>query len=305
MQKGAKKMMNKKGTILLSVVSICVLLVGCNSDGKETVVSENTVSVAEEIAGGVSENVIPQEALTYNGISFPIPEEFVEWEENTDTSRLYVSNVYEDYSFIYYERSVRRESDCLPTEEEMRAAGVPDWYIGSCKKIKYLFPKAHAVAYCMMAFRIAWFKVHKPLAFYAAYFYRRSQKGGFDAALMTGGLEAVLANIEAIDNNDDAQQFTLPVTIPVIFALYVGIYGAMNPEGPLVFWCSFIPFFSPVVMMVRLPFGVPAWQLWLSFAILGITFLLIVKLAAKIYRTGILMYGKKVTYKDLWNWLKY
>ena len=114
-------MMNKKGTILLSVVSICVLLVGCNSDGKETVVSENTVSVAEEIAGGVSENVIPQEALTYNGISFPIPEEFVEWEENTDTSRLYVSNVYEDYSFIYYERSVRRETDCLPTEEEMRA----------------------------------------------------------------------------------------------------------------------------------------------------------------------------------------
>lgn len=109
----------------------------------------------------------------------------------------------------------------------------------------------------------------------------------------------------AIDNNDDAQQFTLPVTIPVIFALYVGIYGAMNPEGPLVFWCSFIPFFSPVVMMVRLPFGVPTWQLWLSFAILVITFLLIVKLAAKIYRTGILMYGKKVTYKDLWNWLKY
>lgn len=109
----------------------------------------------------------------------------------------------------------------------------------------------------------------------------------------------------AIDNNDDAQQFTLPVTIPVIFALYVGIYGAMNPDGPLVFWCSFIPFFSPVVMMVRLPFGVPVWQLWLSFAILVITFLLIVKLAAKIYRTGILMYGKKITYKDLWNWLKY
>lgn len=109
----------------------------------------------------------------------------------------------------------------------------------------------------------------------------------------------------AIDNNDDAQQFTLPVTIPVIFALYVGIYGAMNPDGPMVLWCSFIPFFSPVVMMVRLPFGVPSWQLWLSFAILVVTFLLMVKIAAKIYRTGILMYGKKVTYKDLWKWLKY
>nr|MBQ5604826.1 ABC transporter permease [Bacteroidales bacterium] len=109
----------------------------------------------------------------------------------------------------------------------------------------------------------------------------------------------------AIDNNDDAQQFTLPVTIPVIFALYIGIYGAMNPDGPMVLWCSFIPFFSPIVMMVRLPFGVPGWQLALSFGLLVLTFLLIVKIAAKIYRTGILMYGKKVTYKDLWKWLKY
>ncbi len=89
-------------------------------------------------------------------------------------------------------------------EEEMKAAGVPDWYIGSCKKVKYLFPKAHAVAYVMMAFRIAWFKVHHPLAFYAAYFYRRSQKDGFDAAMMTGGLESVREKIKEIDSNPDA-----------------------------------------------------------------------------------------------------
>ncbi len=108
-------------------------------------------------------------------------------------------------------------------EEEMIAAGVPDWYIGSCKKIKYLFPKAHAVAYVMMAFRIAWFKVHHPLPFYAAYFYRRSQKGGFDAVLMTGGKEKVLANIETIDNNEDAtaKDEDLLTTMEVVYEFYL------------------------------------------------------------------------------------
>ena len=89
-------------------------------------------------------------------------------------------------------------------EEEMKAAGVPEWYIGSCKKIKYLFPKAHATAYVMMAFRIAWFKVHEPLAFYAAYFYRRSQKDGFDAGMMCHGIETVKENLTAIKAKEDA-----------------------------------------------------------------------------------------------------
>ena len=108
-------------------------------------------------------------------------------------------------------------------EEEMIAAGVPDWYIGSCKKIKYLFPKAHAVAYVMMAFRIAWFKVYHPLAFYAAYFYRRSQKGGFDAVLMTHGMEAVLANIDAIENNENAtdKDEDLLTTLEVAYEFYL------------------------------------------------------------------------------------
>ena len=108
-------------------------------------------------------------------------------------------------------------------EEEMKAAGVPEWYIGSCKKIKYLFPKAHAVAYVMMAFRIAWFKVHHPLAFYAAYFYRRSQKGGFDAVLMTHGKEAVLANIDAIEKNEDAtaKDEDLLTTLEVAYEYYL------------------------------------------------------------------------------------
>ena len=120
--------------------------------------------------------------------------------------------------------SVRKGKGLPPgAEEEMVAAGVPEWYIGSCKKIKYLFPKAHAVAYCMMAFRIAWFKVYHPLAFYAAYFYRRSQKGGFDAVLMTGGMEAVLANIDAIDSNEDAtaKDEDLLTTLEVVYEFYL------------------------------------------------------------------------------------
>ena len=120
--------------------------------------------------------------------------------------------------------SVRKGRGLPPgAEEEMIAAGVPDWYIGSCKKIKYLFPKAHAVAYCMMAFRIAWFKVYHPLAFYAAYFYRRSQKGGFDASLMTGGMESVLANIDAIDSNEDAtaKDEDLLTTLQVVYEFYL------------------------------------------------------------------------------------
>ena len=108
----------------------------------------------------------------------------------------------------------------------------------------------------------------------------------------------------AIDNSEDAQQFTLPMTIPILFALYAGIYGAGNPEGPLTIWCSFIPFTSPIVMMVRLPFGVPFWHLVLSYGLLALTFVFSTKLAAKIYRTGILMYGKKTTYKVLWQWIK-
>ena len=108
-------------------------------------------------------------------------------------------------------------------EEEMKAAGVPDWYIGSCKKIKYLFPKAHAAAYVMMAFRIAWFKVHEPLAFYAAYFYRRSQKGGFDAEMMCQGKEKTLETLKALqaaENRTDKDDQLL-TTLEVVYEFYL------------------------------------------------------------------------------------
>ncbi len=118
-----------------------------------------------------------------------------------------------------------RKGKGLPegAEQEMVDAGVPGWYIGSCKKIKYLFPKAHAVAYVMMAFRIAWFKVHHPLPFYAAYFYRRSQKGGFDVVLMTRGMESVMTNIRAIESNENAtdKDEDMLTTLEVAYEYYL------------------------------------------------------------------------------------
>ena len=107
-------------------------------------------------------------------------------------------------------------------EEEMKAAGVPDWYIGSCKKIAYLFPKAHAVAYVMMAFRIAWFKVHEPLAFYAAYFSIRAK--AFDATVMCMGLDrakAKMAEIRAKDKEATAVEQDMLTTLEVVYEFYI------------------------------------------------------------------------------------
>ena len=109
----------------------------------------------------------------------------------------------------------------------------------------------------------------------------------------------------AVDNETDTQQFMFPVTVPLIAAIFIMINAINNPEGPLAFWFSMIPLTSPVVMMVRIPFGVKAWELSLSAAILIVTFIGSTWMAAKIYRTGILMYGKKVNYKELWKWLTY
>mgnify|MGYP001413347891 FL=1 len=110
----------------------------------------------------------------------------------------------------------------------------------------------------------------------------------------------------AVDNETDSQQFMLPIMIPLILAIYVGGPSVVDaPHGTVCTVLSYIPFTSPVVMLMRIPFGVPIWQQLLSFSILIVTFLFTVWFAAKIYRIGILMYGKKPSYKDLYKWLKY
>jgi ABC-2 type transport system permease protein len=109
----------------------------------------------------------------------------------------------------------------------------------------------------------------------------------------------------AVDNETETQQFMLPITIPIIFGLFVAISTMQNPESSLSFWFSLIPLTSPIVMMARIPFGVPYWQIAVSMVILILTFMAFVWMAAKVYRTGILMYGKKSSWKEIWKWLRY
>lgn len=108
----------------------------------------------------------------------------------------------------------------------------------------------------------------------------------------------------AVDQASEASQFTTPVMIVIVIALYSAIACMENPSGDIAFWCSIIPFTSPIVMMVRLPYDVPAWQMILSIALLYATAIGFTVLAGKIYRTGILLYGKKNSYKDIIKWLK-
>jgi ABC-2 type transport system permease protein len=110
----------------------------------------------------------------------------------------------------------------------------------------------------------------------------------------------------AVDNETDTQQFMLPILMPLILAVYVGVFTVIeDPHGTVSTIFSFIPLTSPVVMLMRIPFGVPLWQQGLSLLLLIGTFMFAVWFAAKIYRVGILMYGKKPTYKELFKWLKY
>lgn len=108
-----------------------------------------------------------------------------------------------------------------------------------------------------------------------------------------------------VDNETDTQQFMLPILLPLMLAFYVGMFSVIEePHGTISVVFSYIPFTSPVVMLMRIPFGVAWWEVLLSLLILYLTFFLVIKLASKIYRIGILMYGKKPSYREVWKWLK-
>ena len=108
----------------------------------------------------------------------------------------------------------------------------------------------------------------------------------------------------SVENEADTQQLSIPVTIPLMIGFFIAFYAFKSPDSSVVFWGSMIPFTSPIVMLARIPFGVPVWELALSIGLLVATFVACGWASAKIYRIGILMFGKKTTFKDLWKWLK-
>ncbi len=108
----------------------------------------------------------------------------------------------------------------------------------------------------------------------------------------------------AVENEGDTQQLQLPLTIPLMLAYIIALYAFRAPDSSIAFWGSIIPFTSPIVMISRLPFGVPAWEIILSVVLLVLTFIVCAWASAKIYKVGILMFGKKSTWKDLWKWFR-
>ena len=109
-----------------------------------------------------------------------------------------------------------------------------------------------------------------------------------------------------VDSETDTQQFLMPILTPLILAVYIGLFTVIEePHGTVAVIFSYIPLTSPVVMLMRVPFGVSWWEVLISLLILYASFLIIIKIASKIYRIGILMYGKKVSYREIWKWLKY
>lgn len=136
-----------------------------------------------------------------------------------------------------------------------------------------------------------------------------AKMGGLFVLNFIGGYlvyASIFAAIDAaINGQEDSQQFMMPIVLLLIFALYAGIYSSDNPDGPLAIWCSMIPFTSPIVMMVRLPFDVPVWETMLSVVILYVAAFGMIGIAGKIYRVGILMYGKKPSFKEMIRWITY
>lgn len=173
----------------------------------------------------------------------------------------------------------------IPGQELMNAPGVAEQELeeDNSETVSQMLEAIYSINFGVMIFSFIFFFL-----------------GGY---LIYAALFAAIGS--AVDNETDTQQFMLPITIPLIFSILMAQFITTNPDGPVAFWLSIIPFTSPIIMMIRIPFGVPYFDLTLSVVLLILGFIGTTWLASKIYRTGILMYGKKISYKELWKWLRY
>ncbi len=187
--------------------------------------------------------------------------------------------IYSIFALIFGPEAVSQ----LPVGNNMMGQSLDSGQIANNAQINEIFEVIHSINFGVIIFS------------FLIYFI-----GGY---LLYAALFAAIGS--AVDNEADTQQFMLPVSIPLILGIILSNFIVNNPDGSVAFWLSMIPLTSPVIMMVRIPFGVPYWEIALSMALLIMGFIFTTWLAAKIYRTGILMYGKKVNYKELWKWIRY
>lgn len=187
--------------------------------------------------------------------------------------------IYSIFALIFGPEAVSQ----LPVGNNMMGQNLGAGQVASNAQINEIFEVIHSINFGVIIFS------------FLIYFI-----GGY---LLYAALFAAIGS--AVDNEADTQQFMLPVSIPLIMGIVLSNFIVNNPDGSVAFWLSMIPLTSPVIMMVRIPFGVPYWEIALSMALLIMGFIFTTWLAAKIYRTGILMYGKKVNYKELWKWIRY
>lgn len=267
---------------LFSAILIYFFIFMFGSQVMRGVIEEKTSRIIEVVISSVKPFQLMMGKII--GIALVGFTQFMLWVILTSALVLGFQFVYQDEIKAYEKTQVVASSQSLftqaPSSEEIaqQAETAPD-----NKKVGYFIDTLFSINYTVV------------LSAFLFYFL-----GGY---LLYASLFAAVGS--AADNETDTHQFMMPITIPLILSIVMIQFIVNDPNGPVAFWMSLFPLTSPIIMMLRIPFGVPYWQVILSGVLLIAGFIFTTWLAGKIYRTGILMYGKKVNYKELWKWLFY
>jgi ABC-2 type transport system permease protein len=243
------------------------------------VIEEKTSRIIEVIISSVKPFQLMMGKIL--GIALVGFTQFMLWVILTSTLVFGFQYVYQDELKAYQNSQIAETSQGLfpdaPVEEKAAKTQIPDENIG------FFIDALLAIDYAVI------------LGSFLFYFL-----GGY---LLYAALFAAVGS--AVDSEADTHQFMMPITIPLILSIVMAQLIITDPHGPVAFWMSMFPLTSPIIMMIRIPFGVPYWEILTSGILLVLGFVFTTWIAAKIYRTGILMYGKKVNYRELWKWLSY